>query len=398
MSDIRTAIVIGGGIAGPVTAAALRAAGIEAMVFEASTAVADSPGSMLTVAPNGLDALRVIGADQAVRAIGLPMTSMIMTDGRGRQIGEMPGLPDLEPSRAVWRGQLSRALRTHAERAGIPVEDGKRLVRIDDSTSEVIAHFDDGSSASADILIGADGIHSRVRSLIDPTAPAPRQVPLLNFGATADVSVPARSDAMYFSFGKHGFLGYWAQPDGSTAWFSNLPSTQQLSLSQAQRIPNEQWLTRLREAYADDSPGRDILAHTSPDQLAAFGSTEIMPSAARWHRGRVVLVGDAAHAPSPSSGQGASLAIESGVQLAQCLRDIPDPALAFTRYEELRRGRVERVAARAAKTNNSKALGPMATRMMSLLMPLMVKTVMRPERTLGAEQRFHIDWNSSIAA
>ena len=85
-----------------------------------------------------------------------------------------------------------------------------------------------------------------------------------------------------------------------------------------------------------------------------------MPPVPHWHRGRMVLVGDAAHAPSNSSGQGASLAIESAVQLARCLRDLPDSRRAFAAYERLRRTRVEKVAARAARINQAKAPGAVA--------------------------------------
>ena len=102
------------------------------------------------------------------------------------------------------------------------------------------------------------------------------------------------------------------------------------------------------------------------------------------------------HAPSPSSGQGASLAIESAVQLARCLRDIPDLPTAFASYEALRRPRVEQVAARAARVNNSKALGPAAITMMRLMMPLAMRTFLSPERTLGLEQRYRIDWAAPV--
>ena len=110
----------------------------------------------------------------------------------------------------------------------------------------------------------------------------------------------------------------------------------------------------------------------------------------------MVLVGDSAHAPSSSSGQGASLAIESAIQLAQCLRDVPAVPGAFARYEARRRPRVEKVAARAAKTNTGKALGPIATRMMGLLMPLALKTFPTPEKTLGLEQRYRINWDETV--
>ena len=118
----------------------------------------------------------------------------------------------------------------------------------------------------------------------------------------------------------------------------------------------------------------------------------------RWHRGRMVLVGDAVHAPSPSSGQGASLAVEGAVQLARCLRDIADVPAAFAAYERLRRARVEKVAVRAARTNSSKALGPAAITMMRLLMPLAARTFLAPERTLGLEQRYRIDWPTPVTA
>jgi 2-polyprenyl-6-methoxyphenol hydroxylase-like FAD-dependent oxidoreductase len=275
-------------------------------------------------------------------------------------------------------------LQDHALNNGICIEYGKRLVGVEDRADGITARFDDGSTASGDLLIGADGIHSTVRTLIDPDAPGPDNVPLLNFCGLADITVPAESDTTYFVFGKRAFLGYWVQPDGRTAWYSNLPTTQ----------PAADWLRELREVYADDVPGGDILRHTSVDQFSELGSIEIMPSARRWHRGRMVLVGDSAHAPSPSSGQGASLAAESGVQLARCLRDLPDMQSAFQAYERLRRPRVEKIAARAAKTNNSKTLGPVAKAVMGKLMPIAIKTVLTPERTLGPEQRYRIDWSS----
>src|SRR5436190_3805068 len=121
-----------------------------------------------------------------------------------------------------------------------------------------------------------------------------------------------------------------------------------------------------------------------------------MPGVPRWYRGRFVLVGDAVHAPSNSSGQGASLAIESAIQLARCLRDIADPAAAFATYEGLRRRRVERVAARAAKLNFTKAPGPIGKAVMPIVMPLFTKLVMRPEKTLGPEQRYRIDWPAPV--
>jgi 2-polyprenyl-6-methoxyphenol hydroxylase-like FAD-dependent oxidoreductase len=143
-------------------------------------------------------------------------------------------------------------------------------------------------------------------------------------------------------------------------------------------------------------PGRDLLQHSSADELFVAGAGEILPTVPHWHRGRIVLVGDSAHAPSSSSGQGASLAAESAIQLARCLRDIPDVATAFGVYERLRRPRVERVAAYAAKQNNRKVSGPIAKALMSLVMPIAMKTFFTPEKMFGWMHSYRIDWDRRI--
>jgi 2-polyprenyl-6-methoxyphenol hydroxylase-like FAD-dependent oxidoreductase len=161
MTGIRTALIIGGGIAGPVAALALHKAGIEAAVYEGYANTADGVGGQLTIAPNGLDALRVVGADEAVRAIGLPMRSTVMADGRGKRIGAFSGLPDLPPSLALWRPELYRALHDYAATQGVRVAYGKRLAGVEETAEGITARFADGSTASGDVLIGADASAQR---------------------------------------------------------------------------------------------------------------------------------------------------------------------------------------------------------------------------------------------
>lgn len=397
MNAIKTAAVIGGGIAGPVAALALRKAGIEATVYEAYQDSADGVGGMLMVAPNGLAALKVVGID--VDAVGQPMQGMVMTDGRGKRIGEFSGISGLPPSRVMWRAELYRAVRERAAQLGVPTEYGKRFVGAEETPAGVTARFADGTDARADILVGADGIRSTVRTLIDPAAPGPRYTGLIGFGAFSKAEVPgARSDAMYFAFGKHAFLGYWPVPGGGTAWFSNLPYDSPLTAHETRATPSAEWMRILREKFADDVPGRDLLRGTADDDLLTFGGMEILPSVPNWYRGRMVLVGDSAHAPSSSSGQGASIAAESAIELARCLRDLPDLGSAFAAFERLRRGRVEKVAAYAAKTNNQKSMGPLATTVMSLLMPIARRTFMKPEKVFGWTHRYRIDWDEPVTA
>jgi 2-polyprenyl-6-methoxyphenol hydroxylase-like FAD-dependent oxidoreductase len=138
-----------------------------------------------------------------------------------------------------------------------------------------------------------------------------------------------------------------------------------------------------------------LAAETTGETLQAVGGLHIMPPVPHWHRGRMVLVGDAVHAPSNSTGQGASLAMESAIQLARCLRDVPDPSSAFTAYERLRRPRVEKIAARGARISHAKAPGPVAQRMMRLLLPVMMAT-MNLDKTMAAEQRYAIDWDRPV--
>jgi 2-polyprenyl-6-methoxyphenol hydroxylase-like FAD-dependent oxidoreductase len=396
MTEVRTAIVIGGGIAGPVAAMALRKAGIAARVYEAYPSTADGVGGTLALAPNGVAALRVVGADDAVAAIAMPITRMAMAVGRKRI--ELPGLDDLPPLQLVHRSDLHRALHDRAVAGGVAIEYGKRLVDARETATGITATFADGSTASADILVGADGIRSTVRGLIDPDAAGPRFTGLLGFEAVARHDVDAAPGTMTFAFGRRGYYLYWPEPGGGTRWGVNLPHEKPLSLTAARAVPPAEWMRTLRTAYADDDPGRDLMLTSSADELQVVGSLQIMPRLGRWHRGRMVLVGDSAHAPSNSSGQGASLAIESAVQLARCVRDLPDIPSAYAAFERLRRRRVEKVAARAARINQAKAPGAVARSLMPLLMPLLMRTAMKPEKTIGPEQRYVIDWDAPATA
>ncbi|MEU7948592.1 FAD-dependent monooxygenase [Micromonospora taraxaci] len=399
MTTVRTAIVIGGGIAGPVTALALRRAGITATVHEAYPATASEAGGIggtLALAPNGVAALRVVGADEAVTALATPIERTMMAVGR-RRIA-LPTLAGVPPLRVVHRAELHRVLHDRAIAEGVTFAYGKRLVDAEQTGDGVTAHFDDGTAATADVLVGADGVRSTVRGLIDRAAPGPRFTGLLGFEAVARHEVDAAPGTMTFAFGRRGYYLYWPEPGGGTRWGVNLPQQRPMSLVEARAVPAERWLDTLRSSYGDDDPGRELMATSIADELQVVGALQIMPPVPHWHRGRMVLVGDAAHAPSNSSGQGASLAIESAVQLARCLRDLPDVASAFDAYVRLRRSRVEKVAARAARINHAKAPGPVARTLMPLMMPLLVRTAMDPEKTVADEQRYVIDWDAPVTA
>jgi FAD-dependent urate hydroxylase len=400
MRRAKKALVVGGGVAGPVAAMALQRAGIDSVVYEAYAGGADDVGAFLTFASNGLDALRAIDAHHLVLAEGFPTPRMTIQSGTGKHLGDVPNggtLPDGTVSQTLKRADLYRALRDEAVRRGARVEYGKRLV--DAETAKhggVAARFEDGTEAEGDLLVGADGIHSRTRRIIDPSAPGARYIPVLNIGGYArSVRVLAEPGTFRMVFGKRAFFGYAVHPSGEIWWFANPPRADEPSGAELAAINTEQWRKMLVDLFAeDDTPAVDIIRAT-PGKLSGWATYDL-PSVPTWHRGPMVIIGDAAHATAPSSGQGASMAIEDAVVLSRCLRDLPDIPQAFAAYEQLRRARVERIVAHGARTSNSKAAGPVGRVLRDLMMPLILKRVANGG-SLAWMHDYHIDWLEKVA-
>ena len=307
---------------------ALQRAGIEAVVYEAHVPGTGDAGSYLTVATNGLDALRAIDADRPVLAAGFPTPANVLLSGTGRRLGILSNggrLADGTVSHTISRPRLYRALHDEAAARGIRTEHGRRLVGAEVAADGgVTAAFEDGTRATGDLLVGADGVHSATRRLLDPAAPVPRYVGLVNFGGyTPDSAGTAEPGAWHMIFGRRAFFGYVVDPEGGTVWFANVPRP---AVTAAERAATgaEQWQRQLVELFAGDhGPAVDLVAAGTLE--LAGDSTHDLPSVPTWHRGPMVIVGDAAHAPSPTSGQGASMAAEDAVVLAKCLRDLALP-------------------------------------------------------------------------
>jgi len=390
--QVQTAIVIGGGIAGPVTAIALQQAGIEAVVYEAYPQSAEGVGGGMSIAPNGLDALDVIGVGDLVRPAGQAMTGIVMQDWKGQRLGEFGNPPGVPPMQFFYRSDLLGALEAAARQRDIRIEYEKRLAKVTETAESVTAHFTDGTQATADILIGADGIRSTVRTLIAADAPEPRYAGLISFGARVEESrLPSTDGKMLMSFGKRAFFGY--QVFGSTAvWFVNLPHAEPMTTAEVRRTAPEQWLPLLAEQFkADGTPAAVVISRTDPADLIIVGPMENMPRVPVWSKGRMVLVGDSAHAPSSSSGQGASLAIESAVQLARYLRDLPYDR-AFAAYEAERRPRVERIIRETTHKNNAKTAGPVGRVINAWTLRIFTRLA-KPERMAWMFD-YRIDWDA----
>jgi 2-polyprenyl-6-methoxyphenol hydroxylase-like FAD-dependent oxidoreductase len=354
------ALIIGGGIGGPVAAAALRRVGGDAVVYEAHPGPADELGAFLSLAPNGLAVLDTLGMlDPVLAAAAFPSTRIEFVNGRGRRLGLLGDGSDRLPDRlrtvTVNRGALQRVVAETALGQGVPIEYGKRFTGYTEGPDGVVAEFADGSTAQGDVLIGADGLHSRVRAAMDPDAPRPGYTGLLGNGGhvpALDIE-PTPPATMRMVYGRRAFLGYQTTPAGGVFWFANLGHSE-LTREEIAARGDDEWKRATLAAFEGDLPLiTTILEAGDPASFRPVAGYD-MPSLPRWHRGRAGLLGDAAHTVSSSSGQGASLAMEDALVLARCLRDIPDVPAALAAYESERRDRVERIVAEGRRRGDQK--------------------------------------------
>ncbi|MFJ1791011.1 FAD-dependent oxidoreductase [Kitasatospora griseola] len=390
------ALIIGAGIAGPVVAMALQKAGFESTVYEAYERTADGVGAFMNIAPNGLDAADCLGLADLVRKVGFDTPGMAFYRHDGRRLsGDIPfDLVRGTGNTTVERSDLYIALRTEAERRGIPIEYGRRIVDARRDGGTVRAEFADGSRAEGDLLIGADGLHSRVREIIDPAAPRPRYVGVLNaWGFVPDYPSGEAPGIIRMFFGRHCFFMYTQAPGGELRWYANPP--QAVRPDPAALRGGEAWRSELLELVrADRMPVADIIRAT-PELPAPFLNCDL-PSLTRWHRDGMVVIGDAAHAASPTSGSGASITMEDAVVLAKCLRDQPGTDQAFRAFERARRARVEAVVAQGKRNIEGNLSGGVRAALRNYFIS---RTFKKPQvdgkRTLWMHEH-HIDWDGPV--
>ncbi|HTI24474.1 MAG TPA: NAD(P)/FAD-dependent oxidoreductase [Kutzneria sp.] len=372
-------LIIGGGIAGTSAALAAHKAGLEATVYEAHPDSGADIGAFLTLASNGMIALAQLDAAEAIAEVGFPLTSMRITANTGDVLGVTPIGEQHDPLkhyRCIGRAELGAALRKEAVRRGIEIVHGKRLRTVDDGT----ATFTDGSTATGDLIIGADGLNSTTRELFAPTTPryAGQRV---FYGYTTDAKPDHEPGRIDMVRGSGAAMGYTVSPSGETNWFCRVADTE-LSAEEIAAGTPEQWRQALLPLVeADATPAAEIIAATT-DRLMVTNAKDL-PEGMPWRSGRMLLIGDAAHAASPATGQGASMAIEDAVVLGKALRDLGVTAEAVHTYETLRRPRVEQniaTSARFTAARTSSQTPPQA----------------RPAPSNDADLMAQLDWSQSI--
>jgi 2-polyprenyl-6-methoxyphenol hydroxylase-like FAD-dependent oxidoreductase len=385
----RRALIIGCGIAGPVLAMFLQRVGITPVIYEGRPEPRDEAGFFLNLAPNGLNVLDTLGIKDEIREAGTPTTSIVFQNHRGKKLTE-----NSEATTLLKRRLLTKTLREAAIERGITVEFGKRLTDVEITRGAVTALFADGSEGHGDLLVGCDGIHSRTRWSVMPDAPTPNYAGVIDSGGfTHSASVPPSDGVFRMTFGMEGFFGYQVVPSGEIYWFENFHQPTEPDRGELDAIPIDEWRAKLLDIHrADHEPIREIIRSTE-DGIGKWPNYEV-PTLPTWHEGPVCLIGDAAHAMLPSSGQGASMAMEDAIMLAKCLRDIPDVENAFGTFERLRKDRVEKEAKDARRNSNRKAPSNVITRKIrDLVLPFFLRMgVKSAEQTYSYE----VDWGERV--
>lgn len=385
-------LIIGAGIAGPALGAFLRRVGFTVTLCESRPGPAVHEGAFLGLAPNGMEVLRELGADADVRALGSPCLGFDFLNARGRVVARID-THDAEqrygsPLLLARREDLHRTLLAIAERAGVMAHFERRLRAIDPQVGgPVRASFEDGSEIVADLVVGCDGIRSKTRSLVLPEAPAPdflKQADLGGYGRADDAPIGVRRNVMVF--GRRAFFGAFRREDGEIWWFHNGGPNEAPNVSS-----DEARRKQILAAHRDDPRWIADIVRSTPLIHGPWLLHDIatMP---QWHRGRVCLIGDAAHACSPSAGQGASLALEDAMMLARCLRDEPTPEEAFSQFVMLRRGRVERIVEQSRRNGSPKvATSAVSAWFRDRMLPVFLRM---GASAMHDQYAYRIDWSA----
>jgi 2-polyprenyl-6-methoxyphenol hydroxylase-like FAD-dependent oxidoreductase len=378
------ALIIGGGIAGPVTAIFLQKAGIDAEVFEAwpySTGI----GGGLQIAPNGMHVLAEIGLASEMIRRGSIAESFDFYSQSGARLGAVNQNMEArfgQPAVNMCRATLNEGLIDKAWCENVELRFEKRLVAIEDRADRpVIAHFADGSSAEGDFVIGADGVHSAVRGHVIPNGPKPFDTGLIGFGGFVPRSVIEDTpigQRVLTTFGQSGFFGYGfcsSAPTDGVMWWSTQPS-HGVDAAEFRAMSQDALRRHLRQFHAGwHDPIPRILDAAENIVVTDTLDVATLPT---WSRKRTLLIGDAAHATSPHAGQGASLALEDAMRLGRLMLDRQKLGLTFQNFEAERRPRAEKIVALARRNGNSKReFSPTGAwirdRMLKLLLPVTAK-------------------------
>ena len=350
--SVRVAVV-GAGIGGLTLGIALQRAGIAVDLYERATELREV-GAAVALSANGTRELYRLGVGEALDEVSTQPTELIYRDGRsGERIAAHTGVADYRarfgaPYWGIHRVDLQQTLAAALDPENLHL--GRGVTGVGNDGDGATLTFDDGSTASADVVVGADGVHSVVREHVCGPGSGPVYSGTSAFrGLVARSDLPTLPDPLAIQFwagpGAHLLhypMGGAARGDDTVNFFAVLCGPERWSGGNVD-VPDGEllagfdgWHPAVREMLAavPQSPRWPLLSQ---------------PPLTRWARGRVVLIGDACHAMLPHHGQGANQSIEDAVVLADLLASA-DPDSALDAYPRRRRARTRAVARSAWET------------------------------------------------
>ena len=351
MADIDRILIVGGGIAGLTVASALHRRGFQPELVERSpTWDTIAVGAGIAVQPNGMRILHTLGMGAAVEQAGTFIRRWCFCDQQGEVLSET----DLE---TLWGGVGSwvgiERTKLHevlvAGAAAVPQRLGVSVTSLTKDGGRVFVGCSDGSAGEYDLVVGADGISSTVRGLTLSTA-SPADLGAMNWRSIAPIRTRGLT-ALQLVLGDGCFFGLVPVGDRRTYGFGYV-------MQPRVRDPLEGRLRRLRQRFAAfGGLVQEYLASLERDEQVHCAAMEWM-HVDEWYTGRVVLIGDAAHASSPLMGQGGCMAMEDACVLAEVLRSAATVESALSTYVTRRQPRVTWVQQQSMATADALRMPP----------------------------------------
>ncbi|MER6346290.1 FAD-dependent oxidoreductase [Streptomyces sp. NPDC001595] len=341
MTQPRTVLVVGGGAAGNAVTILLRRAGLAVDLVEAKDDWNATAGSGITLQGNALRVLRELGVWEQVKASGFGFGSVGITAPDGTvlhvQRDLRTGGDDLPATVGMQRPQLQRILIDAVRASGATVRLGTRAEILEQDGDGVRVRLSDGTESRYDLVIAADGLGSATRAAIGITAkPEPTGMAIWRIAAPRPAGV-VRTDLAY---GGPAYIAGYCPTSDTTLYAYVVEANRDRASIPADSYADE--MRRLASSYGGFWP--EITAHITDPAKVNYTWFDRMLVEGSWHRGRVVLAGDAAHCCPPTLAQGAAMSLEDAWVLAELLTgsDDWDDAL-FQAYYERRIGRVRPV-------------------------------------------------------
>ncbi|WP_078393452.1 FAD-dependent oxidoreductase [Shouchella patagoniensis] len=346
-------VIVGGGLAGLTMSLFLKKANIESVIYEQAPAFGKVGGHFL-IHPDGVRVLEQLGLGEEIKKNSHQLIDFKAMDKNGNPLFEEPEL-DIEPDEMPYLINIARfhlidILYKKIQQEGIKINFGKRLKSFEEESDQINVSFEDGTEEQGSLLIGADGVRSKTRSILFPFPSYPLKYSgkwavygMLNpekIGKNKDYFTTDTS-LMYFHDNFNFFVSKHHPTDNEISWSMIVQEERKIAKKHFERKPIELFRSELADRFSDwDAPLKDLISNTDnfiPKQLYRVDLIQ------DYSNGRVALIGDALHTADPNAGMGTTLGLEDAMYLSKMLRDHDDYEDAFYYFEYDRKSRAKKV-------------------------------------------------------